>query len=424
MKEDGYLRDVFSAATVGLCILDGDGGILELNDAAEHILEISSAQAVGLQFGDAFHCENSLMAGCGHGAACKICPVRHTIEAAVAAQEEFSRRFVAAVQRSGAPYACWLEIFVSKTRRPLMQKIVLSLVDITDRKQREDELEQARRDAEAESAAKGQFLANMSHEIRTPINGMVGMIELTLRTELTQDQRENLESAKQCSNYLLRIINDILDFSKLENRAMQLEQNRFDLLELLQGVIFVHGKSAAGKGLYLQEMLADDLPRYIRGDALRLRQILHNLLGNALKFTSEGGVVLQVEKAVREKMPILKFVVEDTGIGMKPEDTKKLFRPFSQVDGSMTRRFGGTGLGLMIVKELVEAMGGEVGVTSKPGMGSKFKFWVPYHEEHGADDEIRGHTVYINPQCDQQPRSVDNEDIADLLQYYTDKLKE
>ncbi len=373
MKEDGYLRDVFSAATVGLCILDGDGGILELNDAAEHILEISSAQAVGLQFGDAFHCENSLMAGCGHGAACKICPVRHTIEAAVAAQEEFSRRFVAAVQRSGAPYACWLEIFVSKTRRPLMQKIVLSLVDITDRKQREDELEQARRDAEAESAAKGQFLANMSHEIRTPINGMVGMIELTLRTELTQDQRENLESAKQCSNYLLRIINDILDFSKLENRAMQLEQNRFDLLELLQGVIFVHGKSAAGKGLYLQEMLADDLPRYIRGDALRLRQILHNLLGNALKFTSEGGVVLQVEKAVREKMPILKFVVEDTGIGMKPEDTKKLFRPFSQVDGSMTRRFGGTGLGLMIVKELVEAMGGEVGVTSKPGMGSKFK---------------------------------------------------
>ena len=423
MREAGYLREVFSAATVGLCILDNKGAILELNDAAEHILEISSLRAAGLQFGDAFQCENSLMAGCGHGAACKVCPVRHTIEGA-AAQREFSKKFTAALHRSGAAGACWLEIFVSKTRQPEEQKIVLSLVDITDRKQREAALEQARKDAEAESAAKGQFLANMSHEIRTPINGMIGMIELTLRTELTQDQRENLESAKQCSEYLMQIINDILDFSKLENKAMQLEQTRFDLQELLQGVLFVHGKTAAGKGLYMQDMLDKSLPRYIRGDALRLRQILHNLLSNALKFTAEGGVVLQVEKAVRQNLPVLNFVVEDTGIGMQPEDTKKLFRPFSQVDGSMTRRFGGTGLGLMIVKELVEAMGGEVSVTSKPGMGSKFHFWIPCHEEHGADDEIHGHTVYINPQCGQPVRTGDNEDIADLLQYYTDKLKE
>jgi len=423
--EEKYLRAIFSAATVGLCILDETGGIAELNDSAEKILEIPNETAIGMQFGDAFHCENSLMAGCGHSKACTVCPVRKNIEQA-AVTEKYSNQFTVALHRREEQKPCWLDIFVAKTEPGEKRRIVLSLVDISDRKQREKELEEARREAEALSAAKGLFLANMSHEIRTPINGMLGMIDLTLRSRLTEDQRENLESARQCADYLLGIVNDILDFSKLERKAMQLEENRYDLLKLLQTVIFVHSRTAQGKGLYLKDWLSSDLPQYIRGDSLRLRQILHNLISNALKFTQEGGVMLQVQRGVRGEIPSLEFVVEDTGIGMKPEDTKKLFKPFSQVDGSTTRRFGGTGLGLMIVKELVENMGGEVSVTSKMGMGSKFLFWIPCREEYGADEELREQTVYINPLQGRPVKHVPegDADIADLLQYFNDKLKE
>ncbi len=424
-EDQHYLRAIFSAATVGLCILDQTGAILELNDAAEQIMEVSREAAFGQQFGDAFHCENSMQAGCGHGRWCSICPVRHSIEAALR-NNRFSSKFTVAMRRLSSNKEIWLNVFVSEAWTDNEKHIILSLIDISARKRREQELEQARAEAEAASAAKGQFLANMSHEIRTPINGMVGMIDLTLRSELTEEQRENLLSAKQCSEYLLRIINDILDFSKLEGKAMELEELRYDFPKLLRDVLSVHEKVACAKKLSMKGDFAVDLPHYVRGDPLRMRQILHNLINNALKFTLEGGISLKVYCAERADRPSLEFMVQDTGIGMQPEDLKKLFRAFSQVDGSTTRRFGGTGLGLMIVKDLIEVMGGEITVSSVPGKGSTFYFWIPCIEETGADEEIRDKTVFVNPAADQivSQATEPEDDILDLLQYCNEKLKE
>ena len=389
-----YMRAIFSAATVGLCILDAKGAIIELNNSAERIMRISRERALGQQFGDAFHCENSLMAGCGHGAQCPVCPVRHNIEEAIR-HDRYTNKFNVAMRRISSEKDFWLSVFVSETWADNEKNIILSLIDISARKRHEQELEKARAEAETASKAKGQFLANMSHEIRTPINGMVGMLELTLQTELTPEQRENLQSARECSDYLLRMINDILDFSKLESRALQLEEIRCDFAKLLHDVFLVHEKAAHGKGLFWRIELADDLPRFIRVDSLRLRQILHNLLNNALKFTLQGGISVHVTCGMRKEMPSLEFMIRDTGIGMLPDGLKKLFKPFSQVDGSTTRRFGGTGLGLMIVKELLEAMGGGVQVSSEQGRGSAFFFWLPCRAESGADEEIRDKTVYI-----------------------------
>ena len=288
------MRAIFSAATVGLCILDEKGAIIELNNSAERIMRISRERALGQQFGDAFHCENSLMAGCGHGAHCPVCPVRHNIEEAIR-HDRYTNKFNVAMRRISSDKDFWLSVFVSETWADNEKNIILSLIDISARKRHEQELEKARAEAEAASKAKGQFLANMSHEIRTPINGMVGMVELTLQTELTPEQRENLQSARECSTYLLRMINDILDFSKLESKALQLEEIRCDFAKLLYEVFLVHEKTAHGKGLFWKTELADDLPRFIRVDSLRLRQVLHNLLNNALKFTLQGGISVHVD---------------------------------------------------------------------------------------------------------------------------------
>ena len=420
-----YMRAIFSAATVGLCILDEKGAIIELNNSAERIMRISRERALGQQFGDAFHCENSLMAGCGHGAHCPVCPVRHNIEEAIR-HDRYTNKFNVAMRRISSDKDFWLSVFVSETWADNEKNIILSLIDISARKRHEQELEKARAEAEAASKAKGQFLANMSHEIRTPINGMVGMVELTLQTELTPEQRENLQSARECSTYLLRMINDILDFSKLESKALQLEEIRCDFAKLLYEVFLVHEKTAHGKGLFWKTELADDLPRFIRVDSLRLRQILHNLLNNALKFTLQGGISVHVACGMRGDRPSLEFEIQDTGIGMLPDDLKKLFKAFSQVDGSTTRRFGGTGLGLMIVKELLEAMGGGIQVASEQGQGSTFFFWLPCQAETGADEEIMDKTVYVRPTdgTEAELTPEDTEDIAELLQYCSEKLSE
>ena len=420
-----YLRAIFSAATVGLCILDARGAIIELNNSAERIMRISRERALGQQFGDAFHCENSLLAGCGHGANCPICPVRRNIEAAIR-HDRYTNKFNVAMRRASSGRDFWLSIFVSETWADNEKNIILSLIDISARKRHEHELEVARAKAEAASKAKGQFLANMSHEIRTPINGMVGMIELTLRSSLTDEQRENLQSARECSEYLLRIINDILDFSKLESKALQLEEIGCDFAKLLHDVFLVHEKVAHGKGLFFNVQRADDLPVFIRADALRLRQVLHNLLNNALKFTNKGGITVKVRCGTHKGMRSLDFSIQDTGIGMRAEDMGKLFKAFSQVDGSTTRRFGGTGLGLMIVKELLAAMGGEIVVASVEGEGSTFSFWIPCHEAKAAETDVHDQAVFIKPQA-QKPvelTKADTADIADLLQYCNEKLNE
>jgi two-component system sensor histidine kinase/response regulator len=253
---------------------------------------------------------------------------------------------------------------------------VVVFSNITERKQMENELVKAKQTADEANRAKGDFLANMSHEIRTPMNAVIGMTHLALKTKLTTKQQDYLTKIQSSANSLLGIINDILDFSKIEAGKLDMESIDFNLDEVLDNLAsLVTVKAQEKKDLEVLFATAQDVPRFLVGDPLRLGQILINLANNAVKFTEQGEIVVSTELLKRDEGRVsLKFAVSDTGIGLNKEQADRLFQSFSQADTSTTRKFGGTGLGLAISKRLVEMMNGEIWVESEPGQGSTFNF--------------------------------------------------
>ncbi len=361
LRQKQFLEAVNLNSPVAIVVLDDQGKIFSSNPAFEKLYGYTSAEIIGENLDSLINTPESLQES-----------VSFTVQAMSAPVHSFGKRHrkdgsMVIVELFGAP------VFVAGDKVGALA----IYHDIT-------ELDEARKQAEEANRAKSEFLANMSHEIRTPMNGVIGMLELALDTTLTPEQRDYLDTSLQSAETLLVLLNDILDFSKIEAGKLELESINFNLRNMVEDIGYTLAKRAQDKGLELACLIHPDLTSDLQGDPGRLRQIFVNLVGNAIKFTHQGEIVLRAEPIKQTGHDAtIRFSVQDTGIGIPLDRQSAIFGRFNQVDGSTTRKYGGSGLGLTICKQLVEAMGGTIGVDSKPGVGSTFWFTIDFKTQPG-----------------------------------------
>ena len=371
LKTHAELDQIFQCSAEGLLVVDPDNTILRINQTLLNMLGYENDACTGRCCHDLLGCPHC------HTEQCPVTIIRSGGQDVV--EQDVEKRMPDGSRR---PF-----LVSSSAMRALTGKligVVISLKDVSDSRQAV-QLRQAKAEAEAANQAKSEFLAKMSHEIRTPLNGIIGMAEAVLTTRLDSSQRRALGIVEQESNHLLRIINNILDFSKIEAGKLEIEKISMNLRQVLDQVGENMAVTASAKGLELNTYLSPGIPGRLLGDPTRLRQVLLNLTGNALKFTHHGEVVVRGRLVdLADTHATVRFSVEDSGIGIPGEKQAAIFDSFTQADGSTTRQYGGTGLGTTISKQLVELMGGTIDLSSEPGKGTTVSFILSFDIPEGT----------------------------------------
>ncbi len=394
LAREEQLSSVLGSMSAKIAVLDTDMKVIAANESWRDIFVPGTREEDlnGLDFKDAV-----FSSGCLRGSLNELMNgVRSVVEGL---SEKFSYEY--SFDHHDIP--CWYMLEVT----PMQGEsggAVASFIEITERKKMEREIIDARDTAEKANRFKSRFLASMSHEIRTPLNAIIGMTDLTLCSGLSGEQTDNLELVKISADQLLTLINDILDLSKVEARMLTLDQDDFSLVSAMRDVVRSMEQQASGKGLALSIEIDDDVPVAVSGDQGRLKQVLYNLIGNSIKFTEHGGVFVQISKLedLQDSGEVaIQVSVRDTGIGIPEEKQALIFESFRQADDSTTRKFGGTGLGLAISRELVEMMGGRIGVKSSEGFGSVFSFQVVL--KHGDSGKLAVNNAGSAPEVSATP---------------------